>query len=69
MHQRWLRSGPAYEFLYKTAGIPRLIIPIVSRMLRKAAHAQGTGRHTEKEMDHMQEQDLRALSQFLGMHI
>jgi glutathione S-transferase len=66
VHQRWGREGPARDYVTSTFSVPRLILKLVIRSVRKALWYQGTGRHTNEEVDEMMEADLRALSQILG---
>ena len=66
VQQRWVRNGSAAHYMYRTLDVPYLVMLWLRRNLKKAAYYQGTGRHTDEEIDHIQERDLHALSQYLG---
>ncbi|XP_041361706.1 failed axon connections homolog [Gigantopelta aegis] len=54
------------SLMMKTFGLPFFAFWIISRSLRKAVWAQGTGRHSVEEVDRIIEADMRAISDFLG---
>ena len=41
---------------------------MVASNVKKQLHAQGIGRHTREEVEHIGEIDLDAISVYLGMH-
>ena len=43
-----------------------LIVPVMSKRIHKQAYAQGIGRHSKEETLALAEEDLRAISKFLG---
>ena len=67
---RWcyaLKEPEANDFLKTYFGIRyNLIVPFVSKGVYKQARAQGIGRHTKAEALSLAEDDLRAISKFLG---
>jgi hypothetical protein len=50
----------------KNINIPRFLLPIARRMMRKQGYAQGVGRHTKGEVHQVMNEDLKALSMFIG---
>ena len=48
--------------------MPWYAIPIYRYYLKKQTHAQGMGRHTLEELQHIGRMNLRALSDFMGMY-
>ncbi|XP_070540921.1 failed axon connections homolog isoform X1 [Ptychodera flava] len=44
----------------------RIVPMLVKRNVKKSMHGHGIGRHSEKEIYHIAEKDLRAVSDFLG---
>ena len=59
---------PEGRALIKAAlpGVSMLVVPGMSKGLYKKAHAQGMGRHTREEVIKLGEEDVRAISHFLG---
>ena len=55
-----------WDLLKACVPMPLLVSMIVSRTIRKYTHAQGIGRHTEQELVTIGQDDLKALSVFLG---
>ncbi|HMU39014.1 MAG TPA: glutathione S-transferase family protein [Pseudomonadota bacterium] len=74
--QRWKEDrgfavlSKAFGGLMKKSGLPGFAVPWVAALARKqivsALHAQGTGRHTQQEVETMGIAVLEALSEFLG---
>ena len=48
--------------------MPWYAIPLYRHYLKKQTHAQGMGRHTLEELQHIGRMNLRALSDFMGMY-
>ena len=70
VHSRWV--GPAWshtkaEFFGKMPLPLRMIIPAIARRgVIKTLYLHGLGRHSDKEKLHIAEQDIQALSDYLG---
>ena len=70
VHSRWL--GPAWEStkaeFFGSMPLPlRLIVPrLAQRSVIKTLHLHGLGRHSDSEKLHIAEQDIKALSDYLG---
>lgn len=47
--------------------VPWIFFRIVGNMVKKQSYAQGVGRHTEEEVMQVMDEDLQALSKFLGI--
>lgn len=50
----------------KRLGVPWLVFLLVRNNIKKQTYAQGVGRHTEKEVMQVMEEDLQTLSKLLG---
>ena len=46
--------------------VPWLVVRLAGNMIKKQSYNQGVGRHSEAEVQHVMEEDLQALSKFLG---
>ena len=62
---RWY--SPHFDaFTKKHLPIPKWLISVASRVLKKQLQAQGTGRHTDNERWQLLTADISALANFLG---
>ncbi|XP_041360881.1 failed axon connections homolog [Gigantopelta aegis] len=61
---RWVYPDDR-SLVKKSLGIPFFVFWMISRAVRKAAWAQGTGRHSVEEVDRIMEADLTAIADFL----
>lgn len=67
--QRWVYD-PKHGIDVKThMKVPWLFFRIVGNLVKKQSYAQGVGRHSEEEMLQVMDEDLQALSKFLGITI
>lgn len=70
-HMYWLVILCRWEF-YRSetkrtlTQLPGIMVWEIARRTRKMAHAQGIGRHSQSEVEQLLEDDLSALSDFLG---
>ena len=71
VHDRWaddanFARGPVKFFERAPALIRPIVVAMVRRGIRKALHAQGTGRHAPGEMVQLATRDIDALADFLA---
>ena len=55
-----------WSLLRETIPLPLPVLMMISRAVRKQAHGQGMGRHSQQEVMAIGQADLKALSVFLG---
>ena len=48
--------------------VPWLVVRLAGNMIKKQSYSQGVGRHSEEEVQQVMEEDLQALSKFLGTY-
>ena len=67
----------AHRWVYNKDKLPEIFGPtmpgwflkyVVASTVKKQLYAQGIGRHTREEVEHIGEIDLNAISVYLGMH-
>ena len=62
-----MRQETLVKLLAPTFPAPTWVLKhVLPRMMKKAAHAQGMGRHSREEVLHLGYLDLEAMSAYLG---
>lgn len=51
----------------KLSKLPSIVLWEIGRRTNKMAYAQGIGRHAQPEVDRILSEDMKALSEFLGL--
>ncbi|XP_052722081.1 failed axon connections homolog [Crassostrea angulata] len=64
--RRWVFDPEHGIDVKKHMKVPWIFFRIVGNMVKKQSYAQGVGRHTEEEVMQVMDEDLQALSKFLG---
>uniref|UniRef100_A0A8W8KXW2 Failed axon connections-like protein n=2 Tax=Magallana gigas TaxID=29159 RepID=A0A8W8KXW2_MAGGI len=65
--QRWVYDPKHGIDVRKFLNIPWPMFYMVGNLVKKQSYAQGVGRHSEEEVLQVMDEDLMALSKFLGM--
>lgn len=65
--RRWVFDPEHGIDVKKHMKVPWIFFRIVGNMVKKQSYAQGVGRHTEEEVMQVMDEDLQALSKFLGI--
>ena len=67
--QRWVYATEHLPDLLGAAAPKWVLKYVAPSTIKKQLHAQGMGRHTPKEVQHIGEIDMDAIEAFLGMSI
>lgn len=67
--QRWVYDPRHGIDVKKHMKVPWLVFCIGRNKIKNQSYAQGVGRHTEEEVLQVMDEDLQALSKFLGIII